>query len=147
MAWTYDENLPTPRDKVRYRIGDTDTNRQMVSNETLDALLNEYNNSVLRVAVIAIRGILADLTRDTNRSVMGISGSVDQATVHYRDLLRDIIAEMNTETGLYPGAISIARHNTLQEQNDTTMIPPDFSQGMFDQQRQTNDSTKWNGGE
>lgn len=147
MAWSYDENLATPLDKVRYRIGDTDTNRQLVSNETLNALLTEYNQSVLRVSVVAIRGILADLTRDTNRSVMGISGQVDQATIHYRDLLRDIIAEMNTEAGIYPGAITIARHDVLQQQNDTTSVPPDFRQGMFDQQRQTNDSTKWNGGE
>ena len=78
---------------------------------------------------------------------MGISGSVDQATIHYRDLLRDIIAEMNTDGGVYPGAITIARHDVLQDQNDTTSVPPDFQQGMFDQHRQTNDSTKWNRGE
>ena len=142
MTWAYDENLLTPRDKVRYRIGDTDINRQLVPNETLDALLAEYNSNVLRVAVIAIRGILADLTRDTNRSMMGISGSVDQATIHYRDLLRDIIAEMNTESGIYPGAITISRHNVLQEQNNVTMIPPDFRQDMFDSAQQTNDSLK-----
>lgn len=144
MSWTYNESLLTARDKVRYRIGDTDTNRQMVSNETLDALLTEYNSSVLRVSVIAIRGILADLTRDTNRSVMGISGSVDQTTVHYRELLRDIIAEMNTDGGVYPGAISISRYNALQSENDETMIPPDFRQGQFDHQRQSGDRSKWN---
>ena len=134
MAWNYNRNLTTPKDQVRYRIGDTDNNKQLVPDETLEALLGQYNNNVVRVSIIAIRGILADLTRDTNRSVMGISGSIDQVTVHYRELLRDLIAEMNTETGVYPGAITIARHDVLDGQNNTTAVAPDFQQGMFDAQ-------------
>ena len=145
MSWTYSDSLATPLDKVRFRIGDTDPNREILSNETISAILAEYNNAVLRTSVICVRGILALLTRDTNRSVMGVSGSVDQATVHYRDLLRDLIAEMNTESGLYPGAITIATHDNLDTQNGDTMVPPDFQQGQFDQTRSRGEGPDWDG--
>ena len=137
MSWSYSDSLTTARDRVRFRTGDTDTNRQMVSNETLDALLVEYNSNVLRVSVIAVRGILAQLTRDTNRSIMGVSGSIDQATTHFRDLLRDLIAEMNTEAGVSAGAITISRAETMDAQNGDSMVPPDFRSGQFDIKRTT----------
>ena len=132
MSWSYSDSLTTSLDKVRFRIGDTDTNRQMVSNELLTALLSQYNDNVLRVSVIAIRGILAQLTRDTNRSLMGISGSVDQATTHFRDLLRDIIAEMNTEAGVSAGAIKISNLESFEAEDGVTMVAPDFKQGQWD---------------
>lgn len=145
MTWSFSDSLSTPLDQVRFRIGDTDSNREILSNETINAILSQYNNAVLRTSVICVRGILALLTRDTNRSIMGVSGSVDQATVHYRDLLRDLIAEMNTEGGIYPGAISISTHDNLNNQNGNTMISPDFVQGQFDQNTDRGDDSDWNG--
>ena len=47
MTWSYNENLSTDRDKVRFRIGDTDTDDQLLSNETIDAILVIRNDVVL----------------------------------------------------------------------------------------------------
>ena len=134
MSWSYSDSLTTSLDKVRFRVGDTDTNRQMVSNELITALLSQHNDNVLRVSVIVIRGILAQLTRETNRSLMGISGSVDQATTHFRDLLRDIIAEMNTEAGVYAGAINISTVTDFELEDGVSKVAPDFKQGQWDYQ-------------
>ena len=132
MAWSYDNALPTSRDRVRFRIGDIDTDRQLLANETIDALLATYGDSVLRVSVISVRSILALFARDVDRSVMGISGSVDEVTQHYRALLLDLENEQTVEAGVYPGAISIATRTALDTQNGGTYIAPDFKLGMFD---------------
>jgi len=47
MTWSYDDSLPTDRDKVRFRIGDTDSEEELLSNETLDALLVIRDDVVL----------------------------------------------------------------------------------------------------
>ena len=142
MSWSYSDSLGTSKDKVRFRIGDTQSLTPLLTDENINALLTEYNDNVLRVACICVKGILASLTRDTNRSVMGISGSVDQATTHYRDLLRDLVADMNTDGGIYPGAIQIATVDTLDAENNTTAVPPDFRQGQFDIQSTTSAYSK-----
>ena len=132
MVWSYDDSLPTARDKVRFRIGDIDTDRQLLQNETIDALLTEYNDGVLRTSVVAVRSILAQLARDIDRSVLGISGSIDQATEHFRALLAELVGEMNTAGGIYPGVLSVANERIMNDQNGRTYKAPDFEQGQFD---------------
>ena len=132
MAWSYDNALPTSRDRVRFRIGDTDPDRTLIANETLDALLATYGDSVLRVSVIAVRAILAQFARDVNRNVIGISGSVAEMTTHYRALLADLEAEQVTDAGVYPGAIAVATRRALEAENGTTYIAPDFTLDQFD---------------
>ena len=142
MSWNYSDSLGTSKDKVRFRIGDVNSLAPLLTDELISAMLTTYNDNVLRVACVCVKGILAQLTRDTNRSVMGISGSVDQATVHYRDLLRDLIADMNTDGGIYPGAIKIATVDNLDDANGDTMVPPDFRQGQWDMQSTTSAYSK-----
>ena len=39
MAWSYNNTLPTDRDRVRFYVGDTDANDQLVQDEEIDAML------------------------------------------------------------------------------------------------------------
>ena len=50
-----------------------------------------------------------------------------------------------SEAGLYPGAITIATHDNLNNQNGDTMVPPDFQQGQFDRNRSRGDDPDWDG--
>lgn len=51
MAWTYDPNIlsSSPRDAVRFTIGDTNEIRPLLSNEEIDYLL-ELHGSVVAIA-------------------------------------------------------------------------------------------------
>lgn len=51
MTWTYDEDQSTPKDHVRWVIGDTDNDRQLVSDEEIDAVLERKNGDVTRAAI------------------------------------------------------------------------------------------------
>ena len=57
MSWSYNESLTTDRDKIRLRIGDVDTYEQLLSNETIDALLTVHNSDLAITAVSAFVGL------------------------------------------------------------------------------------------
>ena len=62
MSWSYSDSLSSDRDKLRFKIGDVDTNDQLLSNELLDALLTTRGDPTL-AAINAVEGILAKFAR------------------------------------------------------------------------------------
>ncbi len=46
MAWTYSNTLTTPRDRVRYLLGDTDTTAQLEQDETVNAAIVLYGEAL-----------------------------------------------------------------------------------------------------
>lgn len=46
MAWTYSNALTTPRDRVRYLLGDTDTTSQLEQDETVNAAIMLYGEAL-----------------------------------------------------------------------------------------------------
>ena len=130
MSFSYSASLGTTRDVVRAKIGDTDSDRALLTNEAIDKLLTDNNQSIPRTCIDAVRIILATFTRNIDRSMSGLSSSVAHVTTHYRALLEDLTKEAATNTGLYPGAIKVATHDSLTD--DDNYRPPDFTVGQFD---------------
>ncbi len=46
MAWSYSNTLTTPKDRVRYLLGDTDTTAQLEQDETVDAAITLYGEAL-----------------------------------------------------------------------------------------------------
>ena len=129
MSWTFSESLAADRDIVRLKIGDTDTDDQLLSNETLDALL-AIRADVILCSIDACRAILAKLARDIDRSAAGMSGSRAQKTQHYKDVLANLIKESGGETRVKVGGISKDASDTLNDDSD--FEKPTFTIGMND---------------
>ena len=129
MTWTFSDSIATDKDKVRLRIGDTDTDDQLLSDETLDALL-AIRADVVLCAIDACRAILAKLARDIDRSAVGMSGSRSQKTQHYKDILATLIKESGGETRIKVGGISKSDNDTLRDDSD--FEKPTFTVGMND---------------
>ena len=140
MAWTYSESLTTNRDKLRLRIGDTDTNDQLLSDETLDALLTARNADVSFSAVDAVRAIVAKLGREFDRNSMGMAGNRSQKVQHFYDLLKELSREARLTTGVIAGGISVAREDTIDA--DTDFKKPSFRVGQHDRERVGEDPKK-----
>jgi len=85
MAWSYDDTLSTDRDKVRFLVGDTDTNRQLLSNSEIDFLVTE-NPDYRQAAVNSCDAIIAKLSRDVDRNGPGMNATRSQQIQHYKDL-------------------------------------------------------------
>jgi len=129
MTWTFSDSLSTDRDKVRLKIGDTDTQDQLLSDETIDALLAVRDDVVL-CSIDACRAILAKLAREIDRSAAGMSGSRSQKTNHYKDILANLTKESGGETRVKVGGISKGDNDTIRDDSD--FEPLAFSIGMND---------------
>jgi len=140
MTWTFSDSIATDKDKVRLKIGDTDTNDQLLSDETIEALL-AIRDDVVLCAIDACRAILAKLAREIDRSAAGMSGSRSQKTQHYKDILANLTKESGGETRVKVGGISKSDNDTLRDDSD--FEEPAFSVGMNDR---TNSSGGSNGG-
>lgn len=129
MTWTYDEALGSTRDRVRLRIGDTDTNAQLLPDETLDAWIADTDDEVV-VAIQAVQAILAKIARDTSRSAAGITTERDQVTTHYRDLLADLRRERGGRGRIFAGGTSRSVRDTIESDDD--FVRPAFRMGQDD---------------
>ena len=130
MSWSYSDSLSTDRDRLRFRIGDVDTNDQLLSNETLDALLTTRPDPTL-AAIDAIEGILAKFAREIDRGSLGLGGSRSQKTQFYRDLLKELRAEAaRGDTGAFFGGGSVSGKETIREDEDKPLTP--FRLNQFD---------------
>jgi hypothetical protein len=75
VSWSYSDSLTTNKDKVRLKIGDTDTNDQLLSNETIEALLTEHNNDLDLTAISCVRAIIAQFNRTIDRNAAGMTAN------------------------------------------------------------------------
>tara|TARA_R100000655_G_scaffold85285_1_gene124943 strand:+ start:25099 stop:25548 length:450 start_codon:yes stop_codon:yes gene_type:complete len=131
MSWSYDASLSTNRDKVRLKIGDIDTADQLLSNETLDALLTEHNSDILLTSISAVRAIIASYTRTVARSAAGMSADTTVFFSHYQELLADLLKQNRGNSGArYSGSFSRSRHDTINDDSD--FVKPDFRRGEYD---------------
>lgn len=58
MAATYDPNLGSVRDRLRFLLGDTDTGNPINPDETYDAVLAMHNNHEKRAALTLLDGMI-----------------------------------------------------------------------------------------
>ena len=123
MSWSYSDGLSTDRDRLRFRIGDTDTNEQLCSNELLDALLAARGDPIL-AAIDAVEGVLAQFARDVDRSALGLGGARSQKSQFYRDLLKELRAQAaRGSTGVFFGGASAASKDSILEDSDKPTTP------------------------
>ena len=149
MPFTFNDDLSTTRDKVRARIGDIDSSNVLMQDATVDAYISEHT-SVVRASIACVRFILGALARSMTRNVLGISGSIAEATANYQIMLTDLEREAAMDTGIESPSLSIASVHALNTANGVSKAPPRFQSGMFDNDQDASayDSPDWgsNGG-
>lgn len=129
MTLTYDPAEAADRDRVRGKIGDTDSTRELLDDDTVDAVLVLYP-SVIAAALECSKRIIAKVARDVDRNAIGMSASRSQVVQHYKDLIAMLQSELLSEGRMFVGGSSVASNETQTE--DTTAVQPSFSVGMLD---------------
>lgn len=93
MAWSYSGDPATStRDAVRFLIGDTDTNDQLISNEEINYFVTEFGNA-RRSASEAARSIAAKFARLMNRSIGGLSADFSAKYRQYLELADSLLSK------------------------------------------------------
>tara|TARA_R110000824_G_C15230416_1_gene678493 strand:+ start:127 stop:573 length:447 start_codon:yes stop_codon:yes gene_type:complete len=121
MAWSYSDSLSTDRDKIRLKIGDTDTNDQILPNETIDALLTEHSDDVMLTTISCVRAIIAKYSRKLSRSAVGMSADMTVFVTNYQQLLAELIKQNRGNSGVrYASAFSTSRKETIESDSNYT---------------------------
>ncbi len=98
MAWTYDgDPSANNRDKVRFLIGDTDTDNQLLQDAEITFLFNEWNSNAYLAAAHACDSLAAKFAgkADNSKSVgdLSISTQFGQQADRYRSLGAQLLAQ------------------------------------------------------
>jgi hypothetical protein len=132
MSWTYSEDPNTsPKDYVRFLIGDTDREEPLISDQEIIVFLNNYNQGVIMSAIRCCETIAAKFSRRVNESVGQVKMDFSQAAKAYREMALDLrrrgaIEDMKP----YAGGISIS--DKLAQDSNTDRVKPDFTKQMMD---------------
>ena len=130
MAWTYSgDPASSDRDQIRFLIGDTNTNDQLVSDEEIAWALTQ--GSIYNAAAICARSIAAAFSRLADKSVDDLKISYSQKSAQYSKLADNLEDKDSFKSlSVYAGGISASDKQSNEE--DTDRVSPSFSKGMTD---------------
>lgn len=134
MTWTYGGDPgANDRDWVRFRIGDTDTTDQQMTDEEIAALLAEYT-SKQAAAVVAVEALIAKFSRLASKSVGDLSIQYNQRLENYQSLAERLRREQAIRAASpVAGGISVNRKGTVRDNDDR--VRPWAARDQFSQVR------------
>lgn len=117
MTWTYGgDPAGSILDALRFLLGDTDEDDQQLSDEELNYLLTENDDSVTAAGLSACRRMIAKYSRYVDQKTGDIDTKYSQRLGHYRTLLA-MIREGLIPTP-YAGGISKSDMEAVQDDED-----------------------------
>ena len=139
MTWTYSGDPATnARDSIRFLVGDTDTNDQLVSDEEIAWTNSEVTGSgtattdLYTVAYRVMIAIASKFSRLANQAIgdmrVDLSQKADNARKQAEEL-RALAGRENLVPVPYAGGISISDKNIDRENTDR--VDPFFTSGQF----------------
>lgn len=145
MTWTYD--ITTELGKVRLRIGDTNEDDPLLSNEEIQVYIDD-TDSDLMAAIRCVKAIMAKLARDVDVSAAGLNTRKTSRFQQYKELLADLQTGDSGGSGAlvaatpFTGGISKTRQDTAD--SDSDFRPASFGVGMHDYEGNDDDPTRNN---
>lgn len=132
MSFEYSGDPETsPKDYVRFLIGDTDREEPLLNDEEIKTFLSLYNNGVVMSAIRCCETIAAKFSRRVNESVGRVRMDFSQAAKAYRDMAMDLRRRLAIEHAKpYAGGISVA--DKMAQAINADRVKPDFTKQMMD---------------
>jgi len=130
VSWTYSgDPAASSLDAVRFLVGDTDTDDQLVTDEEIMYLLAQVGN-VYAAARDAARAITAKFARMPDQSVDGLSYRYSQRAASFSALAARLDRQSSMRSaGPVAGGLSRARKQTVEQ--DADRVAPSFERDQF----------------
>jgi hypothetical protein len=139
MTWTYNgDPASSALSAIRFLVGDTDTNDQLVTDEEIAWLNTEAGDTptsltaLYKASAAAARAIAAKFSRLADQSVGDLKVSMSQKAVGYATLGQSLDAQAAADAGVpipFAGGISVADKTTREA--DTDRVEPFFITSQF----------------
>jgi hypothetical protein len=137
VTFTYSGNpLGSPRDQVRFLIGDVDSASVKLSDEEIAFLIVEWENDLYLAAAAAADIVSNNAAAYYNYSSDNSSSSIGELQERYRVVARNLRQTRNARTSkvFYVGGID--RSDVWKHDQDVSVVHPDFGTGMHDNLRE-----------
>ena len=126
MTFTYSGNPDlSPRDLVRFILGDTDAREPILQNAEIDWALNQYNSAPMNASIRLCEMIAAKMTRHADESAGSVSVSFSQVAKSFRSLRKDLVRRLATED-MTPYCGGISRSDKLTNDMRGDIVHTDF---------------------
>ena len=139
MAWSYSGDPDSSAlDGIRFLIGDTDTNDQLLSNEEISWMNSQVTgsttstDSLYTVAYRCLITIASKFSRLADQAVGDMRVSMSQKAKGARDQAKELKRLAESEGGTptpYAGGITVSDKEIDIDNSD--LVKPSFSQGQF----------------
>lgn len=143
MTWTYSgDPSANARDAIRFLIGDTDTNDQLLSDEEIAWVNTEASGSstaltdLYDAAYRACHAVAAKLARQADKQIGDLSVKMSQRASSYREQAQELKALSMRSSGVpipYAGGITFSDKEIDQDNPD--LFAGWFASGQFNNQR------------
>jgi hypothetical protein len=133
-TWNYSgDPTSSPRDEVRFLIGDTESDDPQLLDREVEYALHKYSNAVMAAAFCAT--MLANkYARLCDRTTGDLTISHAQRQEHYRTMATALRQQAGVDSAgvcaPYAGGISVTDKQANTE--DTDVVQPTFTKGMMD---------------
>jgi len=143
MTWTYGgDPSSNARDAIRFLVGDTDTNDQLINDEEIAWVNNQVTGSdtattgLYDAAYRCLLAIASKFSRLADQAVGDLKVSLSQkaaATLAQAEELRRLSLRQGSVPVPYAGGITVSDKD-IDEEN-SNIVHPVFSRGQFDNRR------------
>lgn len=140
MSWSYNPDLTSNLDLVRFEIQDTEATDPLFSNEEINAVLTQQGNLVSPTVLIFVNKLVMKFARLVDTTVGRVSEANNQRYQAYKELRDRLSAEVLCLPSF--GGTEVAKNEALDA--DTSLEQPQTSIGDMDNIR--NVSTFGGGG-
>jgi len=133
MTWNYSgDPSKTPRDEVRYLVGDTCKEKGLVSDEEIAYSLSKFPDSSLAAALV-LRALAAKFSRAVSSSVDGVSKNCSDLAKQFREQAEILDPEGVTAVALVlPSFGGLSKSQKADWNDDLDAVQPSFSKGQDD---------------
>ena len=132
MSWNYSGPSASDKDAVRFLIGDTDVEDQLLSDEEINYLVTTWltvHGTIFYVASMACETIAAQMAREISYSADGVSVSLSELQAKFEQQA-ETLRQQHKEL-LVGGAPDVGGISAYEEQ-DIGIAPFIFGTGMSD---------------
>lgn len=126
MTWSYSTAQTTAKDKVRFMVGDNDNDRQLISDEEINAVLARQSNNVIRSTIEIAEHLEAKFVRRAESRSGEIIADFLTVAGKYRDLARRL--KKKVTKGYWLDTVD----SRDSDREDTSIVHPAITFGGFD---------------
>ncbi len=117
MSFSYNNNLATDLDKVRFNVGDTSEFNYNFQDEEINYLLG-CDNTVVSVTISLLNNLITKYSLRANETVGRVSVAYTDVVGNLRQALNNFMTLNSGISGVYCGGISKTQKESYTENTD-----------------------------